>query len=149
MKINQRLRNDWQLYLFLLIPFIYIIIFAYIPMVGAQIAFRQYTARLGIWGSPWIGLQNLVKFFKSYQFKQVVSNTVILSISTIILEFPIPIIFALLMNSLNSQKFKKFSQTIVNLPHFISVVVMVGMLFQVLNANTGLYGALMKTITGI
>jgi len=128
---------------------VYIVIFAYIPMAGAQIAFRQYAARYGIWRSPWVGLSNFTKFFKSYQFVQVVSNTVILSVFAIIIGFPIPVIFALLMNSLNSQRFKKVSQTIVNLPHFISVVVLVGMVFQVFNANTGLYGAIMKAITGI
>jgi putative aldouronate transport system permease protein len=147
-KIGRRIRNDWQLYLFLIVPLVYIIIFAYVPMAGVQIAFRKYSARLGIWGSPWVGLANFIKFFKSYQFLNVVSNTVILSVSTIILSFPIPVIFALLMNSLDSQKFKKVSQTIVNLPHFISVVVLVGMLLQIFNANTGLYGSLMYGITG-
>jgi putative aldouronate transport system permease protein len=149
MKLGQRVRYDWQLYLFLLLPVIYIVIFAYIPMAGAQIAFRRYAGRLGIWGSPWVGLDNFIKFFKSYQFVQVVSNTVILSVSAIVVGFPIPIIFALLMNSLNSQMFKKVSQTIVNLPHFISIVVLVGMLFQILNTNTGLYGTVMRALTGV
>ncbi|MCL2477977.1 MAG: ABC transporter permease subunit [Treponema sp.] len=148
MKIGQRIRNDWQLYLFLLVPLVYIVIFAYIPMAGAQIAFRRFAARFGMWGSPWVGLDNFIKFFNSYQFKQVVSNTVILSVLTIIVEFPIPIIFALLMNSSNFQGFKKISQTIVNLPHFISIVVLVGILFQVLNNNNGLYGTVIGGITG-
>ena len=149
MKLYKRMRNDWQLYLFLLIPVIYIIIFAYVPMVGAQIAFRRFSARYGIWGSPWIGLDNFTKFFKSYMFFQVVPNTIILSLSAIIVGFPIPIVFALLMNSSNFHKFKKISQTIVNLPHFISIVVLVGMIFQILNSNTGLYGTIMQGITGI
>jgi ABC-type polysaccharide transport system permease subunit len=130
-KIGRRIRNDWQLYLFLLVPLVYIVIFAYVPMAGAQIAFRRYSARLGIWGSPWAGLANFKKFFESYQFVRVVSNTVILSVSAIAVSFPVPVVFALLINSLNSSKFKKISQTIVNLPHFISVVVLVGMLFQI------------------
>ena len=148
MKITHRIRNDWQLYLFLLVPLAYIIIFAYIPMAGAQIAFRRYAARYGIWGSPWAGLEHFKRFFESFQFKQVVSNTVILSFLAIIIGFPIPILFALLMNSFNSQIYKKVSQTIVNLPHFISVVVLVGMVFQVLNANTGIYGSIMWNLTG-
>jgi putative aldouronate transport system permease protein len=147
-KIGRRIRNDWQLYLFLLIPVIYIIIFAYVPMAGAQIAFRRYSARLGIWGSPWAGWANFKKFFESYQFVRVISNTLILSVSAIAVSFPVPVLFALLMNSLNSQRFKKISQTIVNLPHFISIVVLVGMLFQILNANTGLYGAIAYSLTG-
>jgi putative aldouronate transport system permease protein len=148
LSIRQRVKNDWQLYLFLLVPVVYIIIFAYVPMLGAQIAFRRYSARLGIWGSPWIGLANFKKFFESYQFVRVVSNTIILSVFSIVVSFPVPIIFALLMNSFESQTFKKVSQTIVNLPHFISIVVLVGMLFQVFNANTGLYGTLMQFFTG-
>jgi putative aldouronate transport system permease protein len=147
-KIGRRIRNDWQLYLFLLVPLVYIVIFAYVPMAGAQIAFRRYSARLGIWESPWAGLANFKKFFESYQFLRVVSNTLILSVSAIAVSFPVPVVFALLMNSLNSQKFKKISQTVVNLPHFISVVVLVGMLFQILNANTGLYGTVAYALTG-
>ena len=145
---RQRIKNNWQLYLFLLVPVVYIIIFAYIPMAGVQIAFRRYSARMGIWGSPWVGFTNFIKFFQSYQFVRVVSNTVILSVLGIVVSFPIPIIFALLMNSFESQGYKKVSQTIVNLPHFISVVVLVGMLFQIFDANTGLYGNLMYAITG-
>jgi putative aldouronate transport system permease protein len=140
--------NNWQLYLFILIPVIYILIFAYVPMIGVQIAFKKYAARLGIWDSPWIGIKNFTRFFSSYQFNRVISNTIILSFLSIIVSFPIPIIFALLMNSLESVWFKKVSQTIVNLPHFISTVVLVGMLLQFLNNNTGLYGFLMRELTG-
>jgi putative aldouronate transport system permease protein len=147
-KIIQKIRNDWQLYLFLLIPVTYIIIFAYVPMLGAQIAFRKFSARQGIWGSSWVGLENFKKFFESYQFVRVVSNTIILSVLTIAVSFPVPIVFALLMNSLNSQKFKKVAQSIVNLPHFISVVVLVGMLLQIFNVNTGLYGTVVYNLTG-
>jgi ABC-type polysaccharide transport system permease subunit len=147
-KISQRIKNDRQLYLFLLIPVVYIVIFAYVPMLGAQIAFRKYSARLGIWGSPWIGFSNFIKFFQSYQFIRVVINTAALSVISIVMGFPVPVIFALLMNSFNSTVFKKISQTIVNLPHFISIVVLVGMLFQIFNANTGIYGVLMQALTG-
>jgi putative aldouronate transport system permease protein len=147
-KICDRIRADCQLYLFLLIPVIYIIIFAYVPMFGVQIAFRRYSARLGIWGSPWIGLANFQKFFSSYQFVRVVSNTIILSGATILVSFPIPVLFALLTNSLNSPRFKKISQTIVNLPHFISVVVLVGILMQIFNSTTGIYGNAVRFITG-
>jgi putative aldouronate transport system permease protein len=146
--IRTKIKNNWQLYLFLLIPVVYIIIFAYVPMFGAQIAFRRYSPRLGIWGSPWAGLANFKKFFSSYQFVRVVSNTFILSVVSIIISFPIPVIFALLMNSFNSPAFKKVSQTIVNLPHFISTVVLVGMLLQMFNSNTGIYGILAEYLIG-
>jgi putative aldouronate transport system permease protein len=147
--IKNRIKNNWDLYLFLLIPIIYIIIFSYTPMLGAQIAFRRYTPRLGIWKSPWVGLDNFKKFFLSYQFIRVVSNTFLLSVMSIAISFPIPIIFALLMNSFNSLLFKKVSQTIVNLPHFISVVVLVGMLLQIFNSQTGIYGSIVEYITGM
>jgi ABC-type polysaccharide transport system permease subunit len=147
-KKTQLIKNNWQLYLFLLLPVVYIIIFAYVPMVGAQIAFKRFTARQGIWGSPWVGFSNFQKFFESYQFVRVVVNTVALSALSLVMGFPVPIIFALLMNSLESQHFKKISQTVVNLPHFISIVVLVGMLFQIFNANTGLYGTIMYYLTG-
>jgi putative aldouronate transport system permease protein len=145
----RQIKNDWQLYLFLIIPVVYIILFAYVPMLGIQIAFRRYSARMGVWGSPWVGMENIKKFLESYQFIRVVLNTITLSVLSIIVSFPIPVIFALLMNSLSSQKFKKISQTIVNLPHFISVVVLVGILLQVFNSNTGLYGTLARMITSV
>ena len=117
-------------------------------MAGAQIAFRRYSPRFGIWGSPWIGLDNFRVFFESFQFVRVVANTFLLSVLGIIVGFPIPIIFALMMNSFNSLAFKKVSQTIVNLPYFISVIVLVGMLFQFLDSNTGIYAIVGEFITG-
>ena len=141
--LNRRILNNWQLYLFLLLPVAFIIIFHYVPMVGAQIAFRRYSARLGIWGSPWIGMDNFVRFFNSHMFSRVVVNTIVLSVLGIVFSFPVPIIFALMMNSFEFPWYKKVGQTIVNLPHFISTVVLVGMLFQIFNSNTGLYGNLM------
>lgn len=143
-----RMKRDWQLYLFLLLPLLYIIIFSYIPMGGIVIAFKDYRVRKGIWGSDWIGLENFIRFFSSYQCKRVVKNTIILSLYSILAGFPIPIVFALMMNSLRNEKFKKITQTIVNMPHFISTTVMVGILFQVFNPRTGLYGVLSEMLTG-
>ncbi|HPF86562.1 MAG TPA: ABC transporter permease subunit [Candidatus Limiplasma sp.] len=141
-------KRDWQLYLFMLLPVAYIVIFAYVPMAGLQLAFRKYTAQGGIWGSPWIGLDNLVKFVNSYQFERVVSNTFILSIYGLACMQIIPICFALIINTIEKPRFKKVTQTIVNLPHFISVVVLVGMLMQVFNSRTGIYGVLYEHFTG-
>ncbi|MBQ8815454.1 MAG: sugar ABC transporter permease [Lachnospiraceae bacterium] len=141
-------RKDWQLYLLLLVPVIYIIIFKYIPMGGLVIAFKEYKVRKGIWGSDWVGFENFIEFFQSYQFWRVLKNTVILSVYTIIVSFPFPIIFALMINSVRNEKFKKVTQTIVNMPHFISTVVMVGIVFAVFNNRTGIYGNLVHAITG-
>ena len=152
MKFLYRLRKtavrDWQLYLFILIPLIWVIIFCYTPMAGVQIAFRKYQPRMGIWNSKWVGLYQFEKFFKSNQFNRVVSNTFLLSVYTILCSFPIPIIFALVLNSIRSHRFTTIAQTVVTMPHFISVVVLVGILLQVFNSRTGIYGIVLEQLTG-
>ncbi len=140
--------RDWQLYLFLVIPVVYIVIFAYVPMTGVQIAFKKYAARKGVWGSPWVGFANFEKFFTSYQFVRVLVNTIVLSLYSLIASFPVPILFALMMNSIGKERYKRVCQTIVTMPHFISIVVLVGMMLQLFNARTGLYGAVMLRLTG-
>lgn len=147
-KLRKIFRRDWQLYVFMLIPLIWVIIFCYAPMFGAQIAFRKYQPRLGIWDSPWVGFYQFKKFFNSYQFSRVMMNTVVISLYTILCSFPLPIIFALVLNSTRSRKFRTVTQTIVTMPHFISVVVLVGILLQIFNSRTGVYGTLMESITG-
>lgn len=143
-----RMKRDWRLYTFLLIPLIYIIIFKYIPMGGLTIAFKDYKMRLGIWGSEWVGFEHFIRFFESYQFKRAVSNTLILSFYNIVAGFPLPIIFALMINSVRNARFKKITQSIACLPHFISTVVLVGIVFQLFNNRTGLYGIIGELITG-
>lgn len=137
-----------QLYLFLIIPVAYIIIFHYVPMAGTLIAFKDYSARKGIFESSWAGLKYFEKFFASYESKRIIKNTLILSIYSLIASFPIPIIFALMVNSIRSEKFRKVTQTIVNLPHFISTTVIVGILLSMLNPRVGLYGHVYEMITG-
>ncbi len=147
-KIKKLIKRDWQLYLFLFFPIAYILIFEYGPMGGLVIAFQDYSARKGILKSEWVGLAHFVTFFESYEFKRVLKNTIILSFYNIIAGFPIPVIFALMLNSLRSERFKKVTQTIVNMPHFISVTVLVGILLNVLNSRTGLYGTVGEALTG-
>lgn len=146
--LRRDLRRDWQLYLFLVLPVIYIILFAYVPMGGLQIAFRNYRVRDGIWGSEWVGLEHFLKFFNSYSFTTTVKNTLSLSFYSILFGFPIPILMALTLNCIRSTKYRNLVQTITTLPHFISVVVLVGMMFQMFNARYGLYGAAVKALTG-
>ena len=141
-KLGKNILRHWQLYLFLLVPVLYILIFSYVPMAGLQIAFKKYNAQTGIWGSPWIGFKNFETFFKSYQFVRVLKNTFVLSFYSIFVGFPIPIIFALLLNTLNSNRIKKTIQTITYMPHFISTVVIVGMLVQIFNTRIGLYSVI-------
>ena len=147
-KTFMRMKKDWRLYTFLLIPLIYIIVFKYIPMGGVVIAFKDYKMRLGIWGSEWVGFEHFMRFFKSYQFKRAVSNTLILSFYNIVAGFPLPIIFALMINSVRNARFKKITQSIACLPHFISTVVLVGIVFQIFNNRIGLYGILGELFTG-
>ena len=146
--LKKKYGRFWQLYLFLLLPVVYAIIFDYIPMAGVQIAFKRFTIRGGIWGSPWVGFVNFIKFFNSYTFGRVITNTLRISVYSIIAGFPFPIIFALCLNSIENRRYKKLLQTITYMPHFISVVVIVGILMQVFHPMNGIYGIAVKAITG-
>ncbi|NMB96139.1 MAG: sugar ABC transporter permease, partial [Clostridiaceae bacterium] len=134
-----RAKKRWQLYLMLVIPFSLVLIFSYMPMFGIQIAFRDFKAARGIWGSDWVGLLHFKTFFKSFYFNRVVTNTLIISLYSLMANFPLQIIFALLLNIVTKEKFKKIVQTITYMPHFISTVVIVGILFQFFNNVTGVY----------
>jgi len=121
----------------LIIPTAYIIIFRYIPMYGAQIAFRNYSVNKGIWGSQWVGLYQFKRFVTSYQFVRVVKNTLGISIYQLLAGFPMPIILALSLNSTNIFRLKKMAQTTTYIPHFISTVVMVSIMLQFLSPRIG------------
>lgn len=133
-----QIRRRYQLYIMILLPILYFIIFKYIPMYGAQIAFKKFYANLGIWGSPWVGLKNFNKFFSSYMFSRVLKNTLLLSFYQLIVGFPIPIIFALALNLVLSSRLKKSIQMITYIPHFISMVVMAGIIIQFLDLRSGI-----------
>lgn len=142
------LRPYWQLYLFLLLPLLYLLVFKYTPMLGLQIAFKKYSILGGIWGSKWVGLNNFQRFFTSYQFRRVLPNTLLLSFYQLLASFPLPIVLALCFNAMRGKRYKKFAQTLTYIPHFISTVVLVGMLFQLFNARIGLYGTLYYWLNG-
>lgn len=125
----------------LLIPVAYLLIFHYAPMFGLQIAFKDYKTKDGIWGSAWIGMKNFVKFFSNYKWKDYVKNTLSISLYTIFAGFPVPIILALLLHISERPFLKKFTQSVSYIPHFISTVVMVGIINQVFNPSTGLVGS--------
>lgn len=146
--LRRRILNCWQLYLFLFIPIVYILIFKYYPMTGIQIAFKKYDYRLGIWGSKWIGLEYFKRFINSYQFERVLSNTLRLSIYSLIAGFPLPILLALMLNAMPLKRYKKVVQTVSYMPHFISTVVMVGIIYRIFSVHTGAYGQFYKAITG-
>lgn len=135
-----KFKQSWQLQLMLLLPVAYMLIFHYIPMYGLQIAFKNYRARAGIWGSEWVGLKNFKEFFAYYKWKQLVTNTLGISFYAILAGFPIPVILALIIHVNDHKVLKKITQNVAYIPHFISVVVMVGILNQVFNPVTGIYG---------
>lgn len=134
----RRILSSWQLYVLLLPLILYFIIFQYAPMYGLQIAFKNFRAVDGIWGSPWVGFEHFERFFQSYQFWNTLKNTLLINLYELVFAFPIPIIFALMLNQVTRLGFKKWVQTITYAPHFISTVVLVGMLFIFLNPRTGM-----------
>ena len=140
--------SKWQLYLFLLLPVVFIIVFAYVPMAGVQIAFKKYNFQDGIWNSPWVGWENFKRFFNAYNFKEILWNTLSLALYGMIAGFFLPILLALLLNSFSNKKFSKVVQTVSYMPHFISTVVIVGMLTQMFNPRTGAFGVFAKLFTG-
>lgn len=141
-------KGQWQLYLFMLIPVAFVLVFSYYPMLGIQLAFKDFDYNLGMWGSEWLGLDHFAKFVDSYMFGRVLKNTLTVSLYGLVAGFPIPIIFALLLNSMQNQKYKKVVQTVTYLPHFISTVVMVGIVMQILNPQMGIFGTVWRAITG-
>lgn len=133
--------------LLLLIPAaIYLIIFHYIPMFGIQIAFKDFSYVKGIWGSEWIGFEHFERFFSSYYFGEIMTNTILLSVYSLLFGFPIPIILSVLLNHLKSRKFKRVFQTISYAPNFISLVIIVGMLVLFLNPRTGLVNVILSSL---
>ena len=135
------------MYLLLLIPIAYVIIFKYASMVGLVMAFQDYDYSKGFFGSEWVGLENFRRFFQSYKFGLVLKNTLSISLYSLLL-FPLPILFALMLNAFPGKRYKKMIQTVTYLPHFFSVVIMVGLLFQILNHNSGMYGSVYRLLTG-
>lgn len=140
--LKSRILRSWQLYAILAIPLLWLIVFKYIPMLGLQIAWKDYSARRGIWGSKWVGFEHFIRFFKSPNFASILWNTLSISAYQLLASFPIPIVLALALNSCRKKRFAKVVQTITYLPHFISTVVLVGMMMQFLNPITGIYAQL-------
>ena len=132
------LRKNWQLYLLVLPAIIYVFIFSYIPMYGIQIAFRDYQAVDGIFGSKWVGLKHFRTFLDAYYFKRIIVNTLVLNVYGLLWGFPIKVILAILLNRIVSARRKRFIQTTIYIPHFISTVVLAGMLYVFLSPSSGI-----------
>ncbi len=142
---HKALRN-WQLYLMFLPVFLYFLVFHYFPMYGIQIAFKDFSGALGIWGSPWVGLTHFERFFNSNNFSEVLWNTVTISLYSLVVSFPCPILLALMLNEVKNRFFKKVVQTITYAPYFISVVVLAGMIILFLSPQSGIFNMLREAL---
>ena len=145
--IKKDIKSYWQLYILLLLPLVYFVVFKYAPIYGAQMAFRDYSPVKGFSGSPWVGLKHFKMFFRSPQCWMLIRNTVSLSLYAIIAGFLVPIFLAIGFNYMANAKLKKILQTATFIPHFISTVVLVGILFQLFNTRMGILAKFLGIIT--
>lgn len=133
--VRKRLRNDWMLYALLLPVLIWYVVFCYLPMGGITLAFRNYRYDTGLWHSPWVGIQHFQTMFKDADFWRAFQNTLIFSFGKLLFHFPTPIIVAVLLNEIRHPRVKKFFQTVFTFPHFISWVVLSGILINMFASN--------------
>lgn len=142
------LRRFWPAYVMILPVIVWYLIFAYLPMSGLVIAFKKFSVIKGIADSPWVGFDNFIKLFRTPSFLQSVKNTLIISGLNLLICFPIPIIFAILLNEIKQLRFKKFVQTVSYLPHFISWSVVGGMVYMILSPSTGVISSVVRALGG-
>lgn len=147
-KINYAVyfKNNWQLYVLILPAIIYFIVFNYMPLYGIQIAFKDFKAVFGISGSKWVGFKHFENFFHAYYFKRLLANTLLLNVYNLLWSFPVPIILAILLNQIKGPKIKRFIQTSIYVPYFISTVVLAGMLYIFLSPTSGIFNILRQVL---
>lgn len=145
--IGKKVLQNWALYLFLLPSAVILLLLNIIPMYGIQIAFKKFVANQGIWGSKWIGFSNFSNFFSSYMFSSLIKNTLAISLYSIVVSFPFPILLALLLNYCIHPKLKKTTQMVTYAPHFISTVVLIGMI-NVFFSSEGLVNTVTELLGG-
>lgn len=139
-KAGVYLKRYWQLYALLALPMLYLLVFKYIPMVYIQIAFKKYSIVQSVWEMPWAannGLEYFIKAFNNKDFINALRNTLVLNLMDLVIGFPIPIIFALILNELVFKKFKRVVQTIAYMPHFLSWIIIYGLALQLFAPSTG------------
>lgn len=144
--IKKEWKKNWILYVMILPVVVYFLVFHYVPMYGVTLAFKDYKIKLGIMDSPWAGLKYFQKFFNLYNFKQILMNTLGISVYSLVVGFPLPIVFALMLNYLRSMKLKKVVQMVSYAPHFISTVVICGMISLFFAPDTGVINVLRDII---
>lgn len=146
--VKKKLRKSLPYYALILLPLIYLLVFRYYPMLGIQIAFKDFKVRGGIWGSPWVGLKHFRTFFSSTAAGTTILNTFLLSLYYLIASFPIPIILAICLNECRWTRFKKLTQMITYMPYFISTVVLVSMIIQFTDLSSGFINQIIQKLGG-
>ncbi|NLB38470.1 MAG: sugar ABC transporter permease [Clostridiales bacterium] len=141
-----RIRRRWGLYLLLLIPVVYVFIFNYVPMYGVTIAFKRYRIKSGIMGSPWVGFYQFERLFSNVKFTQILGNTLRISLYSLLAGFPVPILLAIGLTHLNSNRYRRTVQMVTYAPHFLSTVVIVGLINQLFSMHSGIVNRLLETM---
>lgn len=147
--LQRHIRRYWQLYAMLLLPVIYFIVFKYIPMFGNILAFRRYRPAMGPYGTEWVGFRYFEKFMRDASFWQAFRNTLLISLLNLVVNFPIPVLFAIMLNEVRHVRFKKLVQTVSYMPRFISTVVVIAILTEMLSPSSGLLNRFLKNNFGI
>lgn len=145
---KKEIRQNWQLYVMILLPLMWVFVFAYYPMYGAQIAFKDYVITKGITGSEWVGLKHFERFLSNAQSFQYIINTIAISVYGLVALFPLQIIFAIGLNYVRNKFVKKSVQMVTYLPHFISTVIVVSMLNMLFDNRSGVLDSILEFITG-
>ncbi len=143
-RFMRNVRKDWQYLVLISLPVLYFVIFSYVPMYGLTLAFREYDMVRGSLGSGWVGLKYFLQFFESIYFFRLIKNTLLLSVYSLIFGFPVPILFALMLNEIGSGVFRKSAQTLSYIPYFVSTVIVVGMMYSFLNYDSGVVNLMLE-----
>ncbi|QUI22314.1 sugar ABC transporter permease [Vallitalea pronyensis] len=146
---KRHFKRYWQLYAMMALPIIYFIVFKYVPMFGNILAFRRYRPGMGPYGTQWVGLKYFKTFMQDPAFWRAFRNTLTISFGNLIINFPIPIIFAILLNEVRRVRFKKVVQTVSYMPRFISTVVVIAILGEMLSPSSGLFNHFLQSVFGI
>ncbi|TVY02955.1 ABC transporter permease [Cohnella terricola] len=146
---RRHFQRYWQLYIMMFLPLCHFLLFKYAPLIGNVLAYRRYRPAMGPYGTEWVGLAYFERFMQDPAFWRAFNNTIILSFGNILINFPIPIIFALLLNEVRSKRFRKFVQTISYMPRFISTVVVIAILSELLSPSTGLFNRVLGQLFGM
>ncbi|WP_313131318.1 ABC transporter permease [Anaerocolumna sp.] len=147
--LQKHIRRYWQLYAMMVLPILYFIIFKYLPMFGNVLAFRRYRPGMGPFGAKWVGFKYFETFLKDPAFWRAFRNTFTISLMNLIINFPIPIIFAILLNEVRNVRFKKVIQTVSYMPRFISTVVVIAILSELLSPSSGLLNIFLQNVFGM